>query len=149
MDMIFALVVAFISTMGFALLFHLRPRLLVPACMGGMLSWGLFLVCSQHMEGIFMPCFIASAFSALYAQLLANRVKAPMAVLYILAVVPLIPGSGLFNAMSNVVGSNWEMVMHYGQITAQYACAIAFGMAVMTAASYALQVARGQLGSRQ
>ena len=37
--MIFALVVAFFSTMGFALLFHLRPKLLVPACMGGMLSW--------------------------------------------------------------------------------------------------------------
>ena len=36
--MIFALVVAFFSTMGFALLFHLRPKLLVPACMGGMLS---------------------------------------------------------------------------------------------------------------
>ena len=36
--MIFALVVAFFSTMGFALLLHLRPKLLVPACMGGMLS---------------------------------------------------------------------------------------------------------------
>ena len=140
--MIFALVVAFFSTMGFALLFHLRPKLLVPACMGGMLSWGLFLVCSQYLEGIFLPCLIASSFSALYAQLLAMRVKAPMAVLYILAVVPLIPGSGLFNSMSNVVSSNWDMVIHYGQITAQYACAIAFGMAVVTAASYALEVVR-------
>ena len=140
--MIFALVVAFFSTMGFALLFHLRPKLLVPACMGGMLSWGLFLVCSQYLEGIFLPCLIASTLSALYAQLLAMRVKAPMAVLYILAVVPLIPGSGLFNSMSNVVSSNWDMVMHYGQITAQYACAIAFGMAVVTAASYALEVVR-------
>ena len=140
--MIFALVVAFFSTMGFALLFHLRPKLLVPACMGGMLSWGLFLVCSQYLEGIFLPCLIASTLSALSAPLLAMRVTAPMAVRYLLAVVPLIPGSGLFNSTSNVVSSNWDMVMHYGQITAQYACAIAFGMAVVTAASYALEVVR-------
>ncbi|MDO4503415.1 MAG: threonine/serine exporter family protein [Coriobacteriia bacterium] len=142
----YALVVAFVSTLGFALLFHLRPKLLVPACLGGMLSWGLFLICSQYLDGVFLPCLIASAFSALYAQALANRVHAPMAVLYILAVVPLIPGSGLFNAMSNVVSNNWEMVAHYGQLTAQYACAIAFGMAIVTATAYAWQIFRSRTG---
>ena len=66
-EIVTQLLTAFVGSLGFAILFHLRPRLLPWAALGGFLCWGCYLACCGYLEGVFFPCLLASAFAELYA----------------------------------------------------------------------------------
>uniref|UniRef100_UPI001554017E threonine/serine ThrE exporter family protein n=1 Tax=Adlercreutzia sp. ZJ473 TaxID=2722822 RepID=UPI001554017E len=132
-DAIIQLVVSLPASAGFALLFNLRGPLVVPASVGGVLSWGIYLACGQVIEGIFFPCLIASAFSAVYAELLARHYRAPGALFFIIAVIPLVPGRGLFYTMNAAVRADWAAFSDFALLTLQFALGIAVGISVVWA----------------
>ena len=130
---IMELITAFTGSLGYALLFHLRAGLIPAASVGGMVSWGVYLLSCHFLDGIFVPSFLASAFAALYAEILARIKKAPATIFYAPAVIPLIPGSSLYYTMQSAVQGNWAAFESYGALTAQYALAIAAGMSFIWA----------------
>ena len=97
------LLTAFVGSLGFGLLFGLRRRYLVPAGLGGMLSWGLYLLLSLLLPSPFLVCLLAAAFSMLWAELMAHLLRSPTTLFLVPAVIPLVPGSSLYYAMSCVV----------------------------------------------
>lgn len=119
---------AFGGSFGFGLIFHIRAKLLFPAAIGGLLSWCVYLVCMAQFESAALASFLAAAFAAFYAELLARLMKAPSTLLFVPAVVPLIPGASLYYAVNSVVTRNWAQFRHYGALTTQYALTIAAGM---------------------
>lgn len=139
---ILQLVMALLAALGFGLFFNLRRRLLIPAMVGGVLSWGVYLLGTHLFEGIFVPCLIASAVSALYAELLAHHFRAPSSIFFIITVIPLIPGRPLFYTMSSAVQANWADCYAYGMMTLQYAAAIAIGISMVWAIFEVLEEAR-------
>ena len=80
---------------------------------------------------IFISGLVASALSAVYADFLAARKRAPVPLFLIPSVVPLIPGSTLYYTMSAAVQGNTEEVSHYGSLTLQYALSIAGGICIV------------------
>ena len=52
--------------------------------------------------------FWASAFSGVYAEIMARIRKYPAISYLIISLVPLIPGSGLYYTMTHAVGGNME-----------------------------------------
>lgn len=139
------LAMALFASLGFALMFNLRAKLLAPAALGGLLSWAVYLFCGTFLEGVFVPCLVASVFAVLYAQLLAHVNRAPIGIFYILACIPLIPGAGLYNTMSSVVAGNWDAAGTYGLTTVQFVLAIAFGIGIAWAVR---EIARRWLAAR-
>lgn len=134
MDYVVQLIMAFLGSAGFSMLFRLRRELFLPACFGGMLGWGVYLIGTGLIwDGIFMPTFAASAFAAVYSEQLAIRLRVPATVLFIPAVVPLIPGSCLYYTMSYAVRKEWEQAGAYWYLTIQYALGIAIGMSLVYA----------------
>lgn len=133
MEMILELFTAWLGSVGFCFLFHIRRERMIPASMGGLFSWGIYLLFISRCEGVFIPTLFASAFSALYAECLARLLKAPATIFFIPAVVPLIPGSTLYYTMSWAVQEEWEMAGHYGLLTVQYALGIAAGISLVWA----------------
>ena len=133
------LITAFLGSLGFSLLFHLRKQLLLPASIGGLLCWGIYLIGTHYYEGVFVPCLLASASAALYAEILARIKKAPATLFLVPAVVPAIPGRTLYYAMSNAVQGEWDIARSYGYLTIQYALAIAGGISLVWAMSVMLQ----------
>lgn len=129
------LVMAALAALGFGLLFNLRSSLIPSACVGGVLSWGIYLAGGVFIEGIFIPCLIASAFSALYAETLARRYHAPTAIFFIIIMIPLIPGRGLYLTMDSVVRGDWPMTYEFAMLTLQFAAGIAIGLAAVWAAT--------------
>ena len=129
---IMQLAMAFAGSVGFTVLFRLRRQLIIPASLGGCLSWGIYLLAHLYYN-IFFACLIASACAALYAELLARIRKAPVTLFFISAVIPLIPGSTLYYTMSYAVQRNWEKAGEYGNMTLQYAFAIAVGISLIWA----------------
>ena len=127
------LLTAFLGAIGFSLLFHVRGRLILPASIGGMLEWGVYLLGLHTLDGIFLPCLIASAFSAVYAEVMARLLKAPATVFFLPTIVPLIPGSTLYYMMHYAVQSDWAMARYYRGLTIQYALGIAAGISLVWA----------------
>ncbi|MGN0266345.1 MAG: threonine/serine exporter family protein, partial [Lachnospiraceae bacterium] len=67
------LLMAFLGTVGFSLRFHLRKALILPASIGGLMGWALYLLFFQVLvNGVFISCLIASICVALYAEILAR-----------------------------------------------------------------------------
>ena len=124
------LAMALPASLGFGLLFNLRPKLLAPTAIGGLLTWGIYVLCVHFMGGVFLPCFIASAFAAAYAQVLARIFKAPISIFYIICQIPLIPGRGLYYTVSNAMQTNWDAMQSYALMTGSYVLAIAFGIGI-------------------
>ena len=130
--MVLQTAMAFVGSLGFAMIFHLRRGWLAVASLGGMLSWVVYLGVSvgAGVEGIFLPTLVASAFAALYAELCARAVKAPSLLFVIPAVVPLIPGAALYYTMSFAVVADWATCGTYGMRTLWFALGIAAGMCI-------------------
>ena len=131
MNPVIQIAAAFFGSLGFALLFGLRRRYLVPAALGGMLSWGLYLLLSLWLRSGFLVCLLAAAFSVVWAELMAHLLRSPTTLFLIPAVIPLVPGSSLYYAMSCVVRRDLESARGYGADTLEYALAIAAGMSIV------------------
>lgn len=132
-NILFQLAMAFLGSMGFGILFHVRGRLLVPASLGGLMCMGAYLAATHFLGECFAACVIASAIAALYSEILARRLKAPATLFTIPAVVPMIPGSSLYYTMSYAVRADWVQTHSYGMRTVRTALGIAVGISLVWA----------------
>lgn len=130
---IIQLISAFIGSMGFCFVFNVRGKLVLPAAIGGMLCWGVYLLYESALGGLFVPTLIASAFAALYGEVLARIYKAPAPVFLIPTVIALIPGSTLYYMMSYAVRRDWAMCHEYAAQTGTFALGIAMGISLVWA----------------
>lgn len=124
------LFMAFLGSAGFAVMFHLRRNFLMIASLGGLLTWLVYLLSAPVMPGYFLPSLAASAFGAFYAEVLARVLKAPSTLFFIVAMIPLIPGSTLYYSMSCAVYGQLARASIYGLQTFQCALGIGTGMSV-------------------
>ena len=128
------LLLAFLGSVGFALRFHLRKTLIIPASIGGIMSWGIYLLSHQvWQQGIFISCLVASLCVALYSEVLARKLKAPAMLFLIPGIVPLIPGSNLYYSMSNAVAGQWDVAKDYSIRMIEFALGIAIGISLILA----------------
>ena len=132
-EILVQLVTGMLGSLGFALMFGLKKQYLIAAALGGLLNWGLYLLGMHWWNTIFFAGLLASAFSALYSEIMARIKKAPTTLFFITSVIPLIPGSALYNTCSNVVMRNWTEAKSYANITLQYALSIAAGACIVWA----------------
>ena len=132
MHSLISLLTAFTGSLGFALLFGIPRRYLLPSSLGGMLSWGVFLLLQRWLQADFLSCLLASAAAVVYAELLAHRLRTPATLFVIPAILPLVPGSSLYYAMSCAVRKDLPIAREYGALTLEYALAIAVGISLVT-----------------
>ena len=133
MNIFIQLFTAFTGSLGFSLMFGLRIGHLVPASLGGMFSWGIYLAIMNHSGNEFIACLAASIFSMLYSEILARTRKSPATLFIIPAIIPLVPGSSLYYAMSYAVMGDSENAKFYGHQTVIWLLAIAAGISFVTA----------------
>ena len=122
------LITAFLGSLGFAMLFHVRREKLLLASLGGLLSWGVYLLMGLALSDDVVRYFVASVVVAIYAETMARVVKCPATVFLVTAAVPLIPGGSLYRTMSAFMDGNFTACSHYGLTTMLLAAAIAVGM---------------------
>lgn len=128
------LISAFLGSLGFSLLFGMRGKHLVPASLGGVLIWGIYLALSSLIhDGGFLACILASASAVCYAELMAHLRKCPATIFVIPAILPLVPGSSLYYTMANAVSKNITVAKAYGSQTLETALAIAAGISFVIA----------------
>ena len=133
------LATALAGSLGFALIFNIGKKHVIPASLGGLLSWGVYLLCRETFEMDTMVATICSSVCCqIYAEILARIMKAPTTVFYIPAVVPLIPGGALYNTMNAAVYQDWNACRQYGVQTLQGTLGIAVGISFVSAVLHML-----------
>lgn len=121
------LFLALFATAGYALLVNVPRRLLLPAALGGMLSWGVYLLLKGRIESTFYLLVLVGAASAAYAEVAAKLARAPATIFLIPALIPLVPGSYVYYMMSALVLNKLSTMRHYGQLTAEWASSLQRG----------------------
>lgn len=127
-----------IGSLCFGVLFNLRGKRLPAAALGGLLSWGLFLILSRIISNEPINYFIVAAAASLYAEIMARILKTPAAPIVTTSLVPLIPGGSLYYTMSYAFESDFGKFLEKAVSTLKLASALALGIITVTALSHIL-----------
>lgn len=133
MPHILQLFYALLGSVGFALLFNIRLKRLLPAALGGVLCWGVYLLLAYAFSlNTFFSTLGASLTGALYSEILARLLKAPTTVFLVPTMIPLIPGSTLFYTMQALVMNDTESARFNAVETLLFIGAIALGTTIIS-----------------
>jgi uncharacterized membrane protein YjjB (DUF3815 family) len=100
---------AFLAILGFSIRSNLKGiRILFTALSGG-LCWFFYLIVLYYSKSVLFSVFIAIILVCTYSEILAPRLKTPVSVFVTCAIIPLVPGRGLFNSMQlYIAGDNLQ-----------------------------------------
>ena len=118
---------AVLASLGFGILFNVRgDKLLVAALIGGV-GGVIYYVCLQFGNSEGMSLFLASIMVSLLSQIFARLLKCPVTTFLICAIIPLVPGGGMYYTMLEVISNNIDGAIILGFETIIQACCIAIG----------------------
>ncbi len=129
-EILIRLLVATLATLGFSVFFYVHPRRLLPATLGGFIATAVYLFIGYRMGGELLANFAAAAVGGIYSEITARVTRVPVPVYLLPAVIPLVPGSGLYKTMFNLVTGEYRIAASAGWTTLQVALCIAGGLAV-------------------
>lgn len=123
------------GAVGFSILFNVRGRKLVAAGLGAALSWSVYLVLYHIYGDNKIAALLGAAFTvAVLAEILARVIKAPVIILLVPMLFPLIPGSDLYYMTINLVLNNTAEFAEYLNLVMREAGVIAFAVILVTCA---------------
>ncbi len=118
-----------IATLCFGVLSNIRGKNLIFAALGGGLTWLFYLTTSSYFHITNMFCFfIASVIASAYSEIMARVLKTPVTTFIICAIIPLVPGGGMYNTMLESVQGNVNASLILGLQTLYIAGTIAVGI---------------------
>lgn len=125
---IIQIIAATITSIGFGIMVHVRGASLVHSGIAGGLSWGVYLFCKNINIGIGMTYFLSTLAFALYSEIVALKIKVPVISILIPALVPLAPGSGVYNTLYSFLNRHYVEGLEYGINTFIMGGAMAVGI---------------------
>jgi uncharacterized membrane protein YjjB (DUF3815 family) len=119
-----------IGAVCFAVLFNVRGKRLGLIALSSALSWLGYVLCDLFGADLFWSIFCGTVVAGLISEILARVVKAPVLMLLVPILIPLIPGGTLYNMMSCLVRSDHDLFLRYARQLLEEAGAIALGIIV-------------------
>ena len=143
-------VFAFLATVAFGVLFQGPKRILWRSGLIGGLGWVFFIVLKEVFSvHSFSANFLATVLIALTSEVFARAWKEPTTVFEIPAIIPLVPGLGMYKGMTLIlqdyVGYGSEVLLG----AAVDACAIALGIMMVSGVFRALKTGSDMARQRQ
>ncbi|MFT5874650.1 MAG: uncharacterized membrane protein YjjB (DUF3815 family) [Clostridium sp.] len=126
---------AFLSSLGFGIIFNIRGKNLIIASIGGGLGWFTYLLSSKLQPSIVFSLFLASMVVSIYSEIMARIYKNPVTIFIICAIIPLVPGGGMYFATLEAVKGNFSASLSKGAETLFSAGAIAIGIVFVSSIS--------------
>lgn len=117
-----------VGSICFAVLFNVRGDKLLIIAAASALSWLGYVLCLILGTSLFWATFWGTVLAGMVSEILARVVKAPVLMLLVPILIPLIPGGTLYNMMSNLVRSRHDAFLHYARQLLEEAGAIALGI---------------------
>lgn len=126
--MLYETIMAFIASFGFGIIFNIRGKKLFYAAFGGALCWFSYLLCLSFNFSEITSLFLSSICFSTYSEIFARILKTPVTTLVVCALIPLVPGGGMYYTMLEVVDGNIEKALELGLNTIASAGTLALGI---------------------
>lgn len=97
--MIRIIISTFLTTAAFAILFNVRGKKVVYASFIGMCSGVIFYSLLDTHVNVVIAQFIASLTLTSLSEIFARKVKTPVTTFIVCALIPLVPGGGMYLSM--------------------------------------------------
>ena len=120
---LFPCLCAFGACIGFTLIFNIHGVGRIICGVGGALGWGVYLLCGSNVSG----AFAAAVCIGVYAELMARVRGCPVTGCLLVALLPLVPGGGVYYAMRDCLAGDTQQFLHTLLNTFGMACALAVG----------------------
>lgn len=131
MDYFLPCVYAFAACAAFSIVFNMRGKTLVFASAGGALGWLVYLLCNPLQNDI-LQFFFATIAISIYSEIMARIHKAPVTGYLLVALLPLVPGGGIYYTMEYCIVANTDMFLETGLHTLGIAGALAMGVLLVS-----------------
>ena len=105
-DNLLLVLVSFIASFGFALVFRITGRDLFLAALGGALTRVVLIILSGFIPARFVYVMLSALFASAYGELLASLRKDPSTYFIYPSIIPLIPGDLFYYAMTGAIRGN-------------------------------------------
>lgn len=131
-NLILQFITAASGCLGFAIVFHVKKREWVRVSLGGILSWGVYLLTIHFRGSDYLAAFLGSFSAALYGELTARKAHAPATIFTVIASVPLIPGASLYRAADALMNHQTRQGKSLGIYTLLFASSMSAGIVAAT-----------------
>ncbi|MGL5381022.1 threonine/serine exporter family protein [Clostridium sp.] len=119
---------AFIASLGFGILFNIKNKNLIFAALCGALGWFVYKTCIMINLSETMALFLASVALSSYSEIFARILKTPVTTFVICALIPLVPGGGMYYTMVEAITGNIMKSLETGIQTLAAAGSLALGI---------------------
>ena len=134
---------AFIATAAFAVLFQAPKKSLPISGIIGAIGWVAFVYIRKELGYNSFPAnFCATVLLSLASELSARFFKQPSTVFIIPGVIPLVPGLGMYQGMTQLIEKQYDLGMSILLTAILDAVAIALGVMVVTSFFRVLKISR-------
>ncbi|MDO4623603.1 MAG: threonine/serine exporter family protein [Eubacteriales bacterium] len=108
-------VLSFLASLGFAIVFQMRKEDLVWAGIGGLVTRIAYIILMAFIPYRIVYAALAAGAADIFAEIMAHKKHTPATYYLYPAIIPLIPGDLLYYTMGGIILNDREMAMNYGQ----------------------------------
>lgn len=130
--MIEVVVGSFIASLGFGILFNIKGEKLLFAAIGGSLGGFIYQLCIYGQLSELSSMFLASLAFSLYSEILARIAHTPVTTFIICALIPLVPGGGMYRMMLAAIQGKVIDALTIGLDTITIAGALVLGILLVS-----------------
>lgn len=123
---------AFCACVGFGLVFNIQGRGILICGFGAALGWLVYLLSTHFWAGDILSAFLAAASIGLYSEVMARVRRCPVTGYLQVALLPLVPGAGIYHAMQYCVAGDTQLFLSTLLHTLGFADALSVGAMLVT-----------------
>ena len=130
------ILVSFIASVGFGIIFHIKKELLPWAGLGGALTRCIYLILLVYIDERLIYSLLAAMAAALYAEIMAMEFRTPSTVFLYPAIIPLIPGDLIYQAAVNFILQDLKTMQTYAADCALTLLGMCLGFVIISTFTY-------------
>ncbi len=123
---------AALGAIAFSVLFNAKGKKIFVSAIGAAAAWVVYLAAFKVTEDKVISLFFSTLAAAVFSEILARIIKAPVIVLLVPMLVPLFPGGDLYYTTINFVQGNTAQFGYYAKLVLSEAGVIGFGVIMIT-----------------
>jgi uncharacterized membrane protein YjjB (DUF3815 family) len=136
------LIVSFIASAGFGIIFNVPKGTLLKCGFIGMIGWLVYLLFIGHGFDEILASLGASVAVTVTSHVFAKLYKTPIIVFSVAGIIPLVPGGLAYDAMRSVVENRYDQAVQLAAKAFMISGAIAIGLILSEVIHLALRRAR-------
>ena len=123
---------SFLASLGFGILFNIKGKNLILAGIGGAIGGMVYNLVLFLGGSEMIAMFSGSVVFSLYSEILARVCKTPVTTFIICALIPLVPGGGMYRTMQQAIAGNIDKALAIGLNTISIAGVLVLGILLVS-----------------